>query len=172
MVARLSFLDAPKEFRAAALALRQVEQPVRKAINQDMRATMAPAWLDTLRAHQGGDKRLAMLLSGARLAAGNPPSLVAAASTRRWGTTRLIPAEHWPGFEFGSTGSRDVTYSRTYAGGRPHQVTRNVLSGHPPRRRKGRTIGPAVGDVLPRIASYWVQSIVRTVMNAAEGKSH
>lgn len=169
MVARLSFLDAPAEFRAAGLALRQVEQPIRKAVNQDMRATMAPTWVQALRSHQGGDKRLAMLLAGARLAAGNPPALVAAASTRRWGSTRLIPAEHWPGFEYGASG-RDVTYRRTYKGGRSHQVTRDVLSGHPARRRKGRSIGPAVDDVLPRIASYWVQSIVRTIMNAAEGK--
>lgn len=170
MAGPLSFKDAPAEFRAVGLALRQVEQPVRRAINQDMRATMAPEWVAALTHHQDGDRRLAMVLAGARLAAGNPPSLVAAASTRRWGTTRLVPAEHWPGFVYGTNGRRDATYTRTYAGGKPHSVTRNVLAGHPSRRRQARSIGPAVADVLPRIAAYWVQSVVRIVMDAAEGK--
>ena len=170
MVARLSFLNAPAEFRAIALSLRQVEAPIRRAVGQDMRATMAPVWRSRLTEGAArGDGRVGMLTVGARIAAGNPPALVTASSTRPYGQTRLRPTEHWAGFEYGARGRR-VTYDRRRAGGKPHKVTRDVLTGHPARRRTGRVIGPAVTDVLPRVGAYWVQSVVRIVMDAAEGK--
>ncbi len=40
----------------------------------------------------------------------------------------------------------------------------------PSRRRAGRVVFPAAAHVLPRVAAYWVQSIVKAFMDAAEGK--
>ena len=173
MVVRLSFRDAPGEFRAAALALRQVEQPVRRAVSQDMRTTMGPAWKSTLSQHMAGDPRDALLVTGARIAAGNPPALVTASGKRRWGSGGgLVPNDHWPGIEYGATAQNGPagrrTYTRKRRDSRAHTVTRNVLSGHPRRQRNGRVIGPATRLFLPRVAAYWVQSVVRIVMDAAE----
>ena len=166
----LSFRDAPAEFRAAALALRTVEAPIRRAVGQDMRATFGPVWRSELAA-SGAGSRDAILTAGARIAAGNPPSLVTASSTRKVGSGGgLVPTRHWAGFEYGANPNKIVSYARRSRGGGTHTVRRRVQAGHPARRRNGRVIGPAVRGILPRVASYWVQSVVRIVMDAAEGK--
>ena len=40
----------------------------------------------------------------------------------------------------------------------------------PTRRRNGRVLGPAVQAILPRVAAFWAQSVIRAFMDAAEGK--
>lgn len=164
----LTVKNGPRELRAAVLAVRAADKDIRRVISQDMRSTMNPVWRSEL-ATRATRSRDQLLTAGARIAGGNPPALITASSRRRIGSGGgLIPVEHWPGFEYGTDQARSSTYTRHRAGYKPHQVTRNVLAGHPPRYRNGRVIGPTARQILPRIASYWVQAVVKTFLDAAE----
>lgn len=158
--------DGPRELRAAVLALRQLPTDVRRIVGQDMRTTMAPEWRGALAQAQRIPQD-AVLFAGARIGAGNPAELVTASGRRRVGRG-LVPLEHWPGFEYGASDHTPRAYTRNRAGYTQHTVRRDVLAGHPPRYRTGRVIGPTVRAILPRVAAYWTQSIIRAALEAAE----
>lgn len=164
----ISVGDAPAELRAAVLAMKRADKEIRSEISQDMRSVMSPEWKSEVTQGLTGAGRMEarMLLPGTRIAAGNPPTLIAASSSRRVGNG-LIPNEHAPGYEFGSHGTRisDVTSSR---GKKYKRHTTRHLPGYV---KTGRVVYPAAARILPRVASYWVQSIIRAFMDAAETRS-
>ena len=55
-------------------------------------------------------------------------------------------------------------------GGKNADVTRRTMRGMPAPRRQGRVVYPAWADTGPRLVSLWVQTIVRTIHNAVEGR--
>lgn len=156
-----------RELRAAVLALKAARREVRNDINRATRQTLAPIWKQEVgqRARTTQDQRV--LARGARIAAGNPPSVVAA-SSRRALSGGLVPVESWHAVEFGANRDAVTTYQRTSPGGVVHQVTRHTRRGLPPRYRSGRVLYPAVAGTIPRLAALWVQLIVRKFNEAAE----
>lgn len=165
---RLSVGDAPRELRAAVLAARAARRDIRNDLNRRVR-TFKPIWADAITSNSGSDPRDALLSAGARIAPGNPPRLVTASTKKKVG--RLIAVENWAGIEYGANHALTTRYDRTSTKGTRHAVTRHVRTGLPRRRRKGRVIEPAVTQILPRIASLWAQTVVRTYLDALEGKN-
>lgn len=164
----ISIGDAPRELRAAALAARAASRDVRNQLYRNVRETMKPVWTSGLEAHMS-QPRDVLLVAGAKVQAGNPPSLVTATTKKKVGG--LIANQNWAGFEWGANRAQKHIYERTYKGGKTGRVERAVLAGHPQRRRVGRVISPTVRQILPRIASLWVQTVVRTYMDAIEGQA-
>lgn len=159
--------DAPAELRAAVLALKRADSSVRRDVSQRMRETMTPAWKQEVTSHlTGRSLEGAMILPGTRIAAGNPPQLIAGSSKRTIGSGGgLTPDKHWAGFEYGAgDGMRPVTSKngKTYK--------RHVMRHLPARNSRGYVLGPASAAILPRVASYWCQSVVKAFMDAADGK--
>lgn len=160
----ISVGDAPAELRAAVLAMKRADATVRRDVATRMRQTMGPVWAGELSQHlTGWPNEGRMLTAGARIAGGNPAQLVTATSRRKVGRG-LIPAEHWAGYEYGA--NRDAW---TTVRGRRGTYKRRVKR-HLPARTKGRVIERAVVRVLPRVAAYWTQSVVRAFMDAVERK--
>lgn len=164
--------DAP-ELRAAVLALKGLDRDLRSRINKATTSTMNPVWKSLVEANATGHQDFRIMVPGTRIAAGNPPSAVAANSKRalRKGKGALTPAFHWRGFEFGAVDRNAYSrYKRTSPGGKVHQVERRTMRGMPRRTPKGRVVYPAFAEIAPRMVSLWVQLIVKTVAEAAEGK--
>lgn len=153
--------DAPAELRAAVLAMKRADATVRRDVAQRMRETMNPAWRSEV---TNGATGMAgrVLAGGARIAGGNPPQLVAASSRRKIGRG-IIPDRHWAGYEYGANHGT----TRTVTSAKGTRYRRHVMR-HLPARGKGRVLEPAAARILPRIAAYWVQSVVRAFMDAAE----
>lgn len=157
--------DAPATLRAAVLAMSRADADVRRDVARRMRETMNPVWRDEV-TRGGAGIAGRVLSSGARIAGGNPPQLIAASSRRGLGKgKRLVPDRHWAGYEYGA--NPDTT--RMVASRKGTKYRRHVMR-HLPARGKGRVLEPAAARVLPRIAAYWVQSVVRAFMDAADGK--
>lgn len=156
------------QLEAAVLAMKAADKDIKRDINARARAVMGPVWVQTLaeQIQRPGDR---IILAGARIAAGNPPTLVAGNSKRKIGRG-LIPVENWAGYEYGAVREYKTSYQRVSKNGKRHQVKRSVVSHLPKRREIGRIITPTVRKTLPRLASLWVQTIVKTYMDAFEGK--
>lgn len=165
----LSARDGPREIRAAVLALKRVDKDLRRDINARVRDTIKPVWERSL-AQRVKWAPEQVILKGARVAAGNPPALVAAASTRRWRPgSSLVPRDDWHALEYGASNrGAFVSYERRSPNGGTHTVRRRTKAHLMPRRRNGYVIGPAVADIAPRVAALFVQSVVRSVMDALE----
>ena len=153
--------DAPAELRAAVLAMKRADATVRRDVAQRMRETMNPAWRSEVTSGATGMAGR-VLAGGARIAGGNPPQLVAASSRRKIGRG-VIPDRHWAGYEYGANHGT----TRTVTSAKGTRYRRHVMR-HLPARGKGRVLEPAAARILPRIAAYWVQSVVRAFMDAAE----
>ena len=168
MPVSLSVGDAPAELRAAVLAMKRADADIRRGISERMRGTMGPEWTSEVTQHLRGAGRMeaAMLLPGTRIIAGNPPVMQAASSRRKVGNG-LTPDANAAGFEFGASDAVRKVKSKT---GKTYD--RHVMRHLPPRNRKGYVVYPAAARILPRIAAYWAQSVVKVFMDAAEGKGN
>lgn len=168
---KVSVEDGPRELRAAVLALAKAPAAIRKAISLDMRTTMNPVWRGEVNQHLTGAGLMEgrVLTAGVRLAAGNPPQLVAANSRRKIGHGGgLVPAEDWQGWEYGS--SKDTVSEMTSRKG--NSYTRHTKRHLPAWKKNGRVLGPTVAEILPRVCAYWAQSVVRVFMDALDGKAN
>lgn len=161
---------APAAIRAAVLALKAADRTLRTDINRATRETMNPVWRGLIEGNATNRRDSAILAKGAKIKAGNPPAGQAATSRRplRGG---LSPVDHWQALEFGADREKTSTYTRKSKNGGTHQVTRHASRQLPPRIRSGRVVYPAVADIGPRLASLWVQIIVRKYHDAAEEAS-
>ena len=100
------------------------------------------------------------------------PAAMAAQSTRGIGDgKRVVPRRDYAGWEFGANRmaySRYERKNRTKPG--YHTVTRRTMMHLPRRTPEGRAVYPAFAEVAPRMVSLWVQLIVKSYYDAAEGK--
>lgn len=156
--------------QAAVLALKAAPRDVRRIVSDDTRTVMGPVWVGAVNARASTRTDQVIIAKGARIKGGNPPTAVAATSTRKL-RGGLIPAESFGPFEFGSP-ARDTltTYdrkNRKTAG--QHRVTRHTRRQLPPAARSGRVAYPAFAEIAPRVVALWVQSIVRAYSQALEG---
>lgn len=161
----VSVRDAPAELRAAVFALRRAGSAIGRDVSGRMRETMGPAWRQEVTQSSAASPGAALLAAGARIAGGNPPQLITASSRRKIGDG-LIPDRNWAGYEYGANPgtTRPVTNSKgtTYR--------RHVMRHLPARRKPGGHLEPAAKRILPRVAAFWAQSVVKAIMDAAEGK--
>lgn len=158
--------DAPAELRAAVLAMKRADRFVRNDVNDRMRSTMGPVWRQEVQA-KSANSRVAhsqeVLSANARFAGGNPGQLVTAASKKKIGRG-LIPDQHWAGYEYGA--ARNAYSAMTSKKGTSYKRrTKRHLS---QRVSQGFAIEPAVVEVLPRIAAFYAQSVVKAFMDAAD----
>jgi hypothetical protein len=160
-----------RELKAVVLAFARLQNTVKNEINKATRSTLNPIWQGEVRQNVRTRMDAKVVAAGVRVKAGNPPVLQAAQSVRAI-DGRLRPADDWQGWEFGSSSrSATTTYTRKSKKGGTHKVTRHTMAQMPPMRRQGRVAYPAMAETVPRIAALWVQTVVRVVHEAAEGKS-
>jgi hypothetical protein len=80
------------------------------------------------------------------------------------------PSEIYHSVEFGA----DRTYARTYTAtstkGKAYRLRRRTRSQFRPRNMKGYVVYPAAAHIIPRLASLWVQTTVRTFYDVLEGR--
>ena len=161
--------DAPAEMRAAVLAMKRADAAVRRDVSARMRQTKNPVWRTTLAQNLTGAGAMEgrVLTAGARIAAGNPGQLITASSRRKIGSGGgIIPERDWPGWEYGRSGDKTSAVTNKKGTRYNRHTTRHL----PSRNTSGRVIGPTVAKLLPRIASFWTQSVVRAFMDAADRK--
>jgi len=159
-----------RELGDVVTALKAARRDIRNDIARGTREVMNPVWrqLVSERAFLRVDEKV--LGTGVRIMAGNPPTLVAAASKRRL-RGGLVPAEQWHALEFGADRDAVSTYTRRSRNGGTHQVKRRHTTRQlPARTRHGHVVFPAAREIAPRMAALWVQIIVRKFSDAAEGR--
>lgn len=156
-----------RELQATVLALKQARRDIRNDINRTTRQVMNPVWRGLVADRASTPLARRVLNTGVRVAAGNPPQLIAAGS-RRALPGGLVPASDWHGVEFGANPDQVTTYRRRSKNGGTHPVRRHTTRQLPRRTRAGRVVWPAVRDIAPRLASLWVQMVVRKFAEATE----
>lgn len=157
--------------RAVSLALKLMPRGLRSKLNKESRSMGNAIWRPIVDSHARSLLDRRVLAKGARVKPGNPMTLTAATSKRKL-SGGLIPDESGRAFEFGTWDRDRVTgYDRKSKRGGSHTVKRHTTRQMPKGARTGRVIYQAAAEIAPRITAHWVQTIVRNIYNAHEGKS-
>jgi hypothetical protein len=156
-----------RELRAVASAVKLARRDIVNDINKATRATVNPLWRDAVDSAARSKMDRAVLSKGARVAAGNPPKLVAATSTRAL-SGGFTPSVSWAAFEFGADPSKVTTYTGKSPRGKAYQIRRHTTHQLPRVNKKGRVLYSTTRDVIPRVAALWTQIVVRKFAEAFE----
>lgn len=158
-----------RELQAAIFAIRSLDKTIQKLVRQHTKRIAAPEWSKALNRKASTALERAVLANTSVVTVTNQNVRARSASKGRRLSGGLNPKTDWPGVEFGAT-AQNATYTRVSPKGTRHRVTRKTGTQLRRRNREGYVFYPAAREMVPRLASLWVQTIVKTIGNALEGK--
>jgi hypothetical protein len=164
-------LDVKKsrELQAAIFAIRSLDSTLAKFIRQQTKRIAQPEWMRALLRRASTVLEMRVLSQTAVVTVSNQNVRVQSASKGRPLSGGLNPKVDYPAVEFGVTPKR-TTYERVSPKGNRHRVTRTTGTAMKSRNAKGYVFYPAAREMVPRLAALWVQTVVRTIATAFEGK--
>ncbi len=162
---------ASPELDAVILALRIAGKDLRKELYARSRSTILPEWQQSISDKVGGN-RIAqkVLVDTARVNVGTRGiRLTSATSSKAISKGGFKPSENWAAVEFGAKWRVAGIDGRR--GQTRYNYDRQINTSFKHRKRKGYYVFPAADTVIKRLAALWVQTTVRTLRDAVEGKS-
>lgn len=166
----ISILDS-RELQATLLAMKRAPSEVRSAMTAAARSDVTPKWRQELetRTRPGFERTVMMRGAGANVSTNGIG--VRAATSRRALRGGFIPAEHWPGVEFGARTFRARYNRRNPGGGRTHQVTRTLNRQFRGRVKFGRIAFDAASVVGTAYVAATVTAIVATLRRLTDAEA-
>jgi len=165
----VSVLDS-RELRATLYAIKAAPTAIRKDVRQETRAVIGKEWNRALREQSATVPQSRVLVDTARVRVSDQQVvLTSAASKRKVASGGLVPFDAGKGMEFGAGRNRVRSY-RSHRRGTTFTVKRHTTRQMPRIRRTGYVVYPAFAEVAPRALALWVQTTVRVIANALEGK--
>jgi hypothetical protein len=165
---RINVLES-KELLATIYAIRSFDKTLQAQIRKQTKAVAEPEWKKSIAERANTRVEHRVIVDTARVAVSNQNVRVQSANVGRPLSGGLNPKTQYPAVEFGIR-PKKVTYDRTSRKGGTHKVTRTIGNGLPNPRKRGPFWG-AAENMIPRLARLWVQTTVRTLSEALEGKS-
>lgn len=150
-----------REMQAALLALRTVPRAIRAQVRKYTRQMVLPEWKKGLesRAVSRLDQKVLVKSSSVQVRDTNVV-LRSGAKGKLKDITKAV--------EFGADRDKRSTYQGRSPKGKRYSVTRRTAKQLAWRREEGRVVYPTANNLIPRIASLWVQTIIKTFYEALE----
>lgn len=160
---RISVLVS-KELQILTQAIRGMEPEMRAQIRAHTKPVVGPVWAEAVRGNVTTRLETRVLADTARVAVSDQNVMLKSAGV---GKVHGVPATVLAaGAEFGADPNKVIsTRSRK---GNPYQRRRGRVFKLP--RRRGYVVYPAAVQVIPRIASLWIQTAIRTMHEQLEQK--
>lgn len=163
-------VKASRELLATIYATRSLDRTIAKMNRQETKRIAAPEWKKALAERADSKLEHRVLVDTSVVSVSDQNVRIRSASKGRPLSGGFNPKTDYHAAEFGADRNRRTTYKRRSAKGGSHSVTRRTASGLKPRNPNGYVFFPAAREMIPRLASLWVQTTVRTIANAFEGK--
>lgn len=158
------------ELQALISRLRTADRETRKAIRQATKGAALPIWQDSLRANATTALEVKVLANSGRVRVSDQNVTLTSATVGRKLSGGLNPKVDYHAVEFGAVDREAFTQYEARRNGKAFQVRRRTLRQFKPRNTKGYVVYPAAAEAIPRLASLWVQTAVRTLHELIEGK--
>lgn len=159
-----------RELQGLIARLKTTDRETRKQIRQATKAAAGPIWTSALSEQLSTRLEARVLAKTGRVKVSDQNVTLTAASIGRSLPGGLSPKTDYHVVEFGADRDEWVTYEARSSKGRPFSVKRRTRRQLRPRKRTGYVVYPAAADAIPRLASLWVQTAVRTLHEIVEGK--
>ncbi|WP_036967829.1 hypothetical protein [Promicromonospora kroppenstedtii] len=156
-------VEGVREVTAAATALKAVDRTVKNQTARNLRSALPGIWTQDAIIGQTRTRMDRAVFNGVRVGASS------SRITLQAGTSPLIRDDIASALEFGDPAKGYTTYTERRRGQSVH-VRRRTQNQLPGPVRKGRVVHPALSAAMPRLVSLYVQTVVRTIYEAWEGK--
>jgi len=159
-----------RELQAAVLGLRRANKTMQAEVRKQTREKLLPEWQQAVR--ERADTRLEqrVLADTARVKMSNQNVRLSSATVGRKLSGGLNPKVQAAAVAFGADRAQKTTYEARSRKGKTFKVTRRTRAQLRPVRRDGYAVYPAAKAMIPRFASLWVQTVVRSFHDGIEGK--
>jgi hypothetical protein len=151
-----------RELQAAVLAIRSVPKEIRAQIRKHTKAMAEPEWKQGVASRAQSKLDHKVLVKTARVQVRDTNVVL------RSGATAKLKDLTKP-VEFGAD-REQVTSYQGRRGSKRFNVKRHTARQMGWRRQEGRVVYPTANDLIPRFASLWVQTVIRTFYEAIERK--
>lgn len=165
---RLDVLKS-RELLATIYAIRSLDKTIQKMIRQETKRIAAPEWSEALGRRANTALERQVIVNTAVVSVSNQNVRAQSANKGRPLSGGLNPKTDYPAVEWGADDDTQVYERRSKKGG-THKVTRRTAAQLKRRSATGYVWGPTVKEMIPRLARLWVQTTVRTIANAINGK--
>ncbi|WP_067200127.1 hypothetical protein [Microbacterium sp. XT11] len=167
---RVSALTS-SELLAVLRGLRNLDRDTKKVLRRELKGMAEQAWKQALAQHADTRLEQRVLVNSGRVRVSDQNVRLTSASLSRSLSGGLKPSENYGPVEFGAgpnPGARETATSR-----RGTRFERNRDPNRPFKapNRRGYVVYPAAASVIPRILAMFVQTFVRAIHEALEGKS-
>lgn len=163
-------LRSSRELRASFLAMRNAAPEIGKQLRAGIKTIALPEWQAALRNSAASPAQSTVLVGTAKVKVSNQNIRLSAGDSakRLSGGARVRDLAH--AAEFGADRDKRKTY-QAHRKGRSFTVhNRHTTRQLRLPRRRGYVVYPAGAQIIPRIASLAVQTVVRTLLDAIDGK--
>jgi len=157
---------------ATVKGLQLIDKSMQAQIRKATRELGNEEWTQAVRSHlTGSTLQTAVLGDTAKLNVSNQNVMLTSGNSKRRMKGGGTPFDLARQEEFGANYNQVTAYRRRSRKGRQEDVLRHTTHQLERLRRNGWTVYPAASQIIPKIASLWVQTVMRTIYEAFEGKT-
>lgn len=155
-----------QELKDVALALSGMDAPLRRYLRALTKSKMVQPWLGEMNKRASTTLEQRVLASTATIATSDQNVRITSANKGRRLSGGLDPRTEYAAIEFGANREKMTSYVR-----QGHRVKRHTARQLRGRRTSGYVFYPAAREMIPRLASLWVQTVIKGLSNVFEGKA-
>lgn len=160
-----------RELQAVIISLKGAEKEVQAQVRKQTRGSIMPEWQKGIREHADTRMEHRVLADTARVTVSNQNVKLKAGGLQKKLSGGGRAVEIYAPTEFGTDRNHTMTYTATSRKGKRYDVrNRHTRRQFKPLNRKGYAVYPTAADLIPRFASLWVQTTVRTMHEIFERK--
>lgn len=167
---RVSALSS-SELLTVLRGLRNLDRDTKKANRQHLKPMAEQAWKQQLAQHADTRLEQRVLVDSGRVRVSDQNVRLTSASLSRSLTGGLKPSESYGPVEFGADPRPGAKETATSTRGKKFQRNRDPHRPFKRPNRRGNVVFPAAANVIPRVLAMYVQTFVRSIHEALEGKS-
>ena len=161
---------ASKEIQATILLLKGADRTIAKELRAQSKKVIQPVWQEAIKANAQTALEVRVLGDTARATVSDQNVTLTAGGIGKALRGGAKPLDIFHAVEFGADRDKEAGYSTHRKGTRYDIRARQTQRQFKRRNLKGYVAYPAAAEVIPRVASLWVQTVVRTFHEIIEGK--
>lgn len=159
-----------RELLALVTGLRNFNREVQTEIRRHTKAMAQPEWQKAVAENASTRLEHRVLAATARVQVSSQNISLQSARVGRKLSGGLDPKAYWGVVEFGTNQNKKTPVTQRSRSGNRYTYLRHSQRQFRPFNKKGYAVYAAAADIIPRIASLWVQTTVRTLAEIIEGK--
>jgi hypothetical protein len=160
-----------QELLTVLRGLRNLDRDTKKHLRRNLKQIAEQAWKQALAQHADTRLEHRVLVDSGRVRVSDQNVRLTSASLSRSLSGGLKPSESFGPVEFGAAPRPGATETATSRRGTQFKRRRDPNRPFKAPNRRGNVVYPAAAAMIPRILAMYVQTFVRGIYEAIEGKS-